>query len=293
MTANDVFSADLPLIEERLKYFFSENNGRFSSAGNAAAYSLLSGGKRIRPVLLLEFYKLCGGKGTGAADFAAAIEMVHTYSLVHDDLPCMDNDDMRRGKPSCHKAFGEDIALLAGDALLTRAFEAAALTEGAASEAVLRAIAVLAEKAGISGMIKGQVMDLMLEKSPADGGEIKDMYLNKTSCLLEAAAMCGCILAGADSRCVSRAERYAAMLGLAFQIIDDILDCTSDEKILGKPIGSDRKNGKTTYVSLYGLDKARAEAERLSLKAEKILCEFEGDVSALRALTEYLLDRKY
>ena len=279
----------LPDIEKKLESSITADN----SAAQAMKYSLLSGGKRIRPILLLEFYALCGGNGDSALNFAAALEMIHTYSLIHDDLPCMDNDDMRRGRPSCHKAFGEDTALLAGDALLTLAFKTAAETDGIPSDRVLKAIAVLAENAGISGMVGGQVEDLAFEKSGATIGELRGMYLKKTSCLLSAGAVCGSILAGADEEELKYAAEYAEKLGLAFQIIDDILDCTSDEKTLGKPIGSDEKNGKTTYVTLLGIDGAKAEAERLSNEALAALCKIKGDNAALRELTADLLDRKF
>ena len=281
------FERYIPVIENKLNELLPESGERYSSAVNAMRYSLLSGGKRIRPILLLEFYSLFGGRAEGALNFAAAIEMIHTYSLIHDDLPCMDNDDMRRGKPSCHKA------LLAGDALLTHAFFAAANAADIPPERVSRAISVLAQKAGIYGMVGGQVMDLDFEKNGANGEELTAMYIKKTSCLLEAAAMCGAVLAGADEETVKKTEEYAENLGLAFQITDDILDCTADEKTLGKPIGSDKKNGKTTFVTLLGLDGAKQKAALLTKKAEDILNGFSGDTSYLKELTEYLLNRNY
>ncbi len=287
------FERYIPVIENKLNELLPESGERYSSAVNAMRYSLLSGGKRIRPILLLEFYSLFGGRAEGALNFAAAIEMIHTYSLIHDDLPCMDNDDMRRGKPSCHKAFGYDTALLAGDALLTHAFFAAANAADIPPERVSRAISVLAQKAGIYGMVGGQVMDLDFEKNGANGEELTAMYIKKTSCLLEAAAMCGAVLAGADEETVKKTEEYAENLGLAFQITDDILDCTADEKTLGKPIGSDKKNGKTTFVTLFGLDGAKQKAALLTKKAEDILNGFSGDTSYLKELTEYLLNRNY
>lgn len=287
------FERYIPVIENKLNELLPESGERYSSAVNAMRYSLLSGGKRIRPILLLEFYSLFGGRAERALNFAAAIEMIHTYSLIHDDLPCMDNDDMRRGKPSCHKAFGYDTALLAGDALLTHAFLAAASTADIPPERVSRAISVLAQKAGIYGMVGGQVMDLDFEKNGANGEELTAMYIKKTSCLLEAAAMCGAVLAGADEETVKKTEEYAENLGLAFQITDDILDCTADEKTLGKPIGSDEKNGKTTFVTLLGLDGAKQRAALLTKKAEDILNGFSGDTSYLKELTEYLLNRNY
>ena len=287
------FERYIPVIENKLNELLPESGERYSSAVNAMRYSLLSGGKRIRPILLLEFYSLFGGRAEGALNFAAAIEMIHTYSLIHDDLPCMDNDDMSRGKPSCHKAFGYDTALLAGDALLTHAFFAAANAADIPPERVSRAISVLAQKAGIYGMVGGQVMDLDFEKNGANGEELTAMYIKKTSCLLEAAPMCGAVLAGADEETVKKTEEYAENLGLAFQITDDILDCTADEKTLGKPIGSDKKNGKTTFVTLLGLDGAKQKAALLTKKAEDILNGFSGDTSYLKELTEYLLNRNY
>ncbi len=287
------FERYIPVIENKLNELLPESGELYSSTVNAMRYSLLSGGKRIRPILLLEFYSLFGGRAEGALNFAAAIEMIHTYSLIHDDLPCMDNDDMRRGRPSCHKAFGYDTALLAGDALLTHAFFAAANAVDIPPERVSRAISVLAQKAGIYGMVGGQVMDLDFEKNGANGEELTAMYIKKTSCLLEAAAMCGAVLAGADEETVKKAEEYAENLGLAFQIIDDILDCTADEKTLGKPIGSDKKNGKTTFVTLFGLDGAKQKAALFTKKAEDILNGFSGDTSYLNELTEYLLNRNY
>lgn len=287
------FERYIPVIENKLNELLPESGERYSSAVNAMRYSLLSGGKRIRPILLLEFYSLFGGRAEGALNFAAAIEMIHTYSLIHDDLPCMDNDDMRRGRPSCHKAFGYDTALLAGDALLTHAFFAAANAVDIPPERVSRAISVLAQKAGIYGMVGGQVMDLDFEKNGANGEELTAMYIKKTSCLLEAAAMCGAVLAGADEETVKKTEEYAENLGFAFQITDDILDCTADEKTLGKPIGSDEKNGKTTFVTLLGLDGAKQRAALLTKKAEDILNGFSGDTSYLKELTEYLLNRNY
>lgn len=279
----------LPVIEARLNALLGTEN----SASEAARYSLLSGGKRIRPILLLEFYALCGGEGDSALEFAAALEMIHTYSLIHDDLPCMDNDAMRRGRPSCHMAYGENTALLAGDTLLTLAFKTAAEARELPAERVLRATALLAEKSGVNGMIGGQVEDLSFENRTVGLTELRGMYLKKTAFLLQAAAMCGCILAGAAEKEITLAGDYAENLGLAFQIIDDILDCTADEGLLGKPVGSDERNGKTTFVTLLGLDGARECAAELSKKALAALDGFCGDSTALRELTADLLDRKY
>lgn len=279
-------------VEEKIDELLPVSDNTFSSLENAVRYSILSGGKRIRPFILTEFYKLCNGKNENVYNFAVALEMIHTYSLIHDDLPCMDNDDFRRGKPSCHKVFGEDIALLAGDALLTAAFTVAATATGFENDKVIRAIKVLSEKAGIGGMIKGQVIDISIVGKSPDAEILTAMYLKKTGCLLEAAAEIGCILAGADQKTINNATVYAQNLGLAFQVIDDILDTTGDEQVLGKPIGSDEKNNKTTFVTLHGIEKSREFADEFTDKALEALDKFEGDNSVLKELTEYLLIRK-
>lgn len=282
------------MVENRIEELFPEAKTGYSEVSKAARYSLLSGGKRIRPAVMMEFCKLCGGKAEDVLDFAVALEMIHTYSLIHDDLPCMDNDDMRRGKPSCHKAFGEDIALLAGDTLLTEAFFIAS-NANVSADKVLKAISFLSSNAGLHGMIGGQVLDLIFEKNEPDAMALSDMYMRKTSALLIAAASIGCIAAGADSEeNLKSAAKYGYNLGLAFQIIDDILDVTADEKKLGKPVGSDEKNNKTTFVSIYGLEQAFAIAAQLSNAALDALDEISDNrekTEVLYELTNYLLDR--
>jgi geranylgeranyl diphosphate synthase type II len=280
------------LIEKRIDEIFPERNTEYKKVIDAARYSLLLGGKRIRPVLMLEFCKLCGGEMEDAIDFAIALEMIHTYSLIHDDLPCMDNDDLRRGKPSCHIKFGEDIALLAGDTLLTTAFSVAS-NANIPDDKKVKAISVLAKRAGAHGMIGGQVMDLAFEKEKPDIKSLYDMYILKTGALLSAAAEIGAIIAGADEEAVITAANYALNLGQAFQIIDDILDITGDEKLLGKPIGSDTQNDKTTVVSLIGLEKAKKLAKDLTYEAIGLLDMINKDNEFLKELTLYLLDRNY
>ena len=281
-------------LDSRFDILLSENGQLYDEVIIACRYAVLNGGKRIRPTLLLEFYKLCGREDDCAYNFACALEMIHSYSLVHDDLPCMDNDDMRRGKPSCHKAFGEDIALLAGDTLLTEAFFIAS-NANVSADKVLKAISFLSSNAGLHGMIGGQVLDLSFEKNEPDAMALSDMYMRKTSALLIAAASIGCIAAGADSEeNLKSAAKYGYNLGLAFQIIDDILDVTADEKKLGKPVGSDEKNNKTTFVSIYGLDQAFAIAAQLSNAALDALDEISDNrekTEVLYELTNYLLDR--
>ena len=279
------------MVVNRIEELFPEADCSYNEVIKAARYSLLNGGKRIRPVIMMEFCKLCGGKPEDALDFAVALEMIHTYSLIHDDLPCMDNDDMRRGKPSCHKAFGEDIALLSGDALLTEAFFVASNARVSA-EKRLNAISFLSTNAGVHGMIGGQVLDLSFEENKPDAAALQDMYMRKTGALLIAAASIGCISAGKyDQETLKSAAKYGYNLGLAFQIVDDILDVTANEEVLGKPVGSDDKNNKTTFVSLYGLSEAFAIAAQLSNSALDALDEIGGDTEALYEITNYLLDR--
>lgn len=281
------------MVENRINELLPESTAPYSKVIEAARYSLLQGGKRIRPALMMEFCKLCGGDSNEALDFAVALEMIHTYSLIHDDLPCMDDDDMRRGKPSCHKQFGEDIALLAGDTLLTKAFFVATYAPVPAAR-IVKVIELLSAYAGEHGMIGGQIMDLAFENEKPDAKQLEYMYLRKTGGLLCAAAEIGSIVAGkSEPEQIDKCCTYARNLGLAFQIIDDILDHTADEAVLGKPVGSDEKNNKTTFVSIYGIQKSLEIAEELTDKAIKALKSIEGDHTTLIELTNYLLKRKY
>lgn len=257
----------------------------------AMRYSVENGGKRIRPALLLEFCRVCGGDYKKAMPFACALEMIHTYSLIHDDLPCMDNDDFRRGKPSCHIAFGEEYALLAGDALLTLAFETA-MNSNLSAEITVKAAKELAKAAGVMGMVGGQVLDLQNEGKKVGIPDLQKTDELKTGELIRAACVLGCVCAGADDKKIAAAEKYAHDIGIAFQIVDDILDVTSDEETLGKPIGSDEENQKSTYVSLLGIEKSRKTAEELTLNAQKALDAFDGDVTSLKDFAEKLKNRK-
>lgn len=225
----------------------------------AMRYSLLDAGKRLRAALVLEFGRMSDADPEGAMSLACAVEMVHAYSLIHDDLPCMDNDDFRRGKPSCHKAFGEANALLAGDGLLTLAFETAA-SANLPESARLEAVRILSQAAGVAGMIGGQVIDLESEGRQISTELLDTLYALKTGALLRAAAALGCIAVNAPQAIHSAADAYATAYGLAFQITDDILDVVGDAEKLGKPVGSDGENRKTTYVTLFGIDGARQRA---------------------------------
>ncbi len=257
----------------------------------AMKYSLTNGGKRLRPVLVMEFCRICGGKPEDALPFACAIEYIHTYSLIHDDLPCMDDDDMRRGNPSCHKMFGQATALLAGDALLTHAFELLTAAELPA-ERIAQAVALLAQNAGVGGMIGGQVLDLMYEsKIEPSIADLVTVHRLKTGALISAACLLGCIAAGADAQKLSAASGFAYNLGVAFQIKDDLLDVLGDEEKLGKPVGSDAENQKATYVTLAGEQKAQKDVERLTKNAISYLDAFE-DKDFLVTLANYLVDRE-
>ena len=280
-------------FEKSIEQFFNINSCEYSVLNDACKYSLLLGGKRIRPFLLRRFYKLCGGNGEYSLNFEAAIECIHTYSLIHDDLPCMDNDDMRRGKPSCHKKFGEANALLAGDALLTKAWNIASKTKNIDSRLVLEAIEEMSDFAGIDGMIGGQVVDLIYENKAADEQILRLICSLKTGALIKVACMVGCILAVAYEEKISASKNYAEYLGLAFQIVDDILDETGTTEKLGKPVHSDKENNKSTFVTLFGIEKCRALVKELTDRAKESLSIFGEDASDLIELADYLCVRDY
>lgn len=283
---NDVLEKFLPAEEGQQRIIFEAMN-----------YSVRAGGKRLRPILMEETYHMFGGSSAVIEPFMAAIEMIHTYSLVHDDLPAMDNDEYRRGKKTTHAVYGEAMGILAGDALLNLAYETAAKAFGmeVADTRVARAFAVLAKKAGVYGMVGGQVVDVESEKSddcPITREKLDFIYRLKTGALIESSMMIGAILAGASSDEVSRVEQIAAKLGLAFQIQDDVLDVTSTLEVLGKPVGSDEKNNKATYVTFEGLDKAVSDVERISKDAEEQLDDLGYDDAFLKELFEYLIHRE-
>ncbi len=295
MNFNESLTIKVENIEKTMKKYLPKEEGYQRTVLEAMNYSVLAGGKRLRPMLIREVFEAYGGTGLLAEPFMAAIEMIHTYSLVHDDLPAMDNDEYRRGRKTTHVVYGEAMGILAGDALLNFAFETAlgAFDEATPEEypRVARALQVLAKKAGIYGMIGGQVCDVEAEKSvePISGDRLMFIHEHKTAALIQAAMMIGGILAGADGRQIDRLEQSAYDLGLAFQIQDDILDVTSTFEELGKPIGSDEKNNKQTYVSIYGLAKAKEEVKRLSEEAIALL-DLDSD-SFLVRLFESLIYR--
>lgn len=264
---------------------------------SAMEYSLFSGGKRLRPVLMREAFTMCGGTGTLVEPFMAAIEMIHTYSLVHDDLPAMDNDDYRRGRKTCHVVYGEDMAILAGDALLNFAYETAlrAFDQASAEEAprVARALRVLAKKSGIFGMVGGQTVDVEAERlhRQLTDAQLRFVFELKTAALMEAALMTGAILAGAEESTAAQFESIARKVGIAFQIQDDILDVTSTQEVLGKPIGSDQKNRKTTYVALHGIEASKQVVETYSKQAIDELNSLPDSNDFLKELVLSLIGR--
>lgn len=277
MNFNETLTSKVENIENIIQKFLPEEKGYQKTVLEAMNYSVLAGGKRLRPMLIQEVFEAFGGTGAVVEPFMAAIEMIHTYSLVHDDLPAMDNDEYRRGRKTTHVVYGEAMGILAGDALLNYAFETAL---GAFDKAeahmyprIAKALKVLAVKAGIYGMIGGQVCDIESEdcNEPILAEQLMFIHEHKTAALIQAAMMIGGILAGADEKTIDRLEKSAYDLGIAFQIQDDILDVTSTFEELGKPIGSDEKNNKQTYVTIYGLDHAKAEVKRLSEEAISLL----------------------
>ena len=281
-------------VEQIVTSFLPKEEGYQKTVLEVMNYSVSAGGKRLRPMLMLETYRMFGGKSKVIEPFMAAIEMIHTYSLIHDDLPAMDNDEYRRGRKTTHVVYGEAMAILAGDALLNYAFETAAsafvLDEG--NPAIGKAFMILASKAGVYGMIGGQVLDVESEGKEIDADTLKFIHIHKTSALLESAMLIGAVLAGASEQQQRTVELAARELGLAFQIRDDILDVTGNTDELGKPVGSDEKNHKNTYVALEGLEKAKEDVKRYSESAIDRLKSLPVRNEFLYELIEELIDRR-
>lgn len=283
--------------EAVIRKFLPEEAGYQKRVIEAMNYSILAGGKRLRPVFMLESYRLFGGKQEVVEPFLAAMEMVHTYSLVHDDLPAMDDDEYRRGRKTTHVVYGEAFGILAGDGLLNFAFETACkafLLKDAGAERIGRALSVLGEKAGIFGMIGGQTADVEGITGIEEKEKLEFIYEKKTSALIQASLMIGAILAGAGEQEITAMEEVGKYVGLAFQIQDDILDVTSTTEVLGKPVLSDEKNEKITYVSIYGMEQAGKAVEQFSGQALKVLegLETDGDKTFLTELIRYLISRE-
>lgn len=287
-------------IEEILTSYLPKEEGEQKTVISAMNYSVLAGGKRLRPMLMQETYRMFGGCGKIIEPFMAAIEMIHNYSLVHDDLPAMDNDEYRRGRKTTHVVYGEAMAILAGDGLLNFAFETAfqafAYCEDSMAkyEAVGKALQILGKKAGIYGMIGGQTADIEAEESTEDltMEQLLFIHEHKTSALIQASMMIGAVLAGASESEVEAIEKCAYNIGIAFQVQDDILDVVGDEATLGKPIGSDEKNHKQTYVTMKGLEQAKADVKALSEEAGSILDSCPGENTFLKELVLQLIHRE-
>jgi len=280
------------LIEAELARIVAESDGPAARLFDAMRYSLLAGGKRLRPILTLAACEAVGGRIEAAMGFACAIEMIHTYSMIHDDLPCMDNDDLRRGRPTSHKVYGEAIATLAGDGLLTDAFAIAArVSSGADAPVVLRALAELAEAAGSSGMVGGQVIDILNEGKPADLEQLKCLHSRKTGALFVAAVRSGARLGGANQLQLDSLTEYARALGLAFQVVDDLLDVESSTEQMGKRTHKDQAHGKATYPAILGVERSRELARRLERQALEALVAFDQRAEPLRDLANFAVER--
>lgn len=297
MVINMEFKKQLQLKVEQTENiiygYLPKEEGLQKTVIEAMNYSVKAGGKRLRPLLMMESYKLCGGTGKVVEPFMTALEMIHTYSLVHDDLPALDNDEYRRGKKTTHAVYGETMGILAGDALLNYAFEVASTAfDIEFNPNVAKALKVLATKAGIYGMIGGQIADIESEGKKAPIETVEFIHRLKTGALIEGAMKIGAILAGASDEDAERMESIGSDVGYAFQIQDDILDVTGTTEVLGKPAGSDDKNEKSTYVSIKGLDIAKQDVEFLSGRAIETLKSFDGDYSFLSELIDMLINRQ-
>lgn len=281
-------------IEAVIHRYMPTAKGYAATVMVAMNYTMDAGGKRLRPMLMLETYRMFGGKEVVIEPFMVAMEMIHTYSLVHDDLPALDNDDYRRGRKTAHIVYGEAMAILAGDGLLNYAYETAvkAFSMTEKPEPVIEALRILTQKPGIYGMIGGQTADVELTGKPLTDDALEYIYKNKTGALIEASMMIGACLAGADKESVAQVEILAGLIGRAFQIQDDILDIEGTEAELGKPLHSDEENGKVTYVTLHGLEEAKTEVERLSKEAVELLDHFPQENPFLRELILELIHRK-
>ncbi len=278
-------------VEEELEKSVGSVGASYDRLIEAMRYSLMAGGKRLRPLLVLEFCRVCGGDTDKALPFACAVEMIHTYSLIHDDLPCMDDDDYRRGRLSCHKVYGEDVALIAADALQSLAFETAAKAD-LPPDRIADAVRSLASHSGVHGMVGGQMIDILMNGRSPSYEDILKMYSLKTSALLKTACEMGCLAAG-KPECLAAADEYADNLGLAFQIRDDILDVIGDQNRTGKAVGSDDKNQKSTVVAFCGLEKASEMVLEYSEKAKQALSCFGEEAADLIRMTDYLVKRDH
>ena len=293
MEFKNVLKEKIDYVETLLNEYMPKEEGYQQTIMKAMNYSLKAGGKRLRPILTLESCKIVGGREEDVIPFAMAIEMIHTYSLIHDDLPALDNDDLRRGKPTNHKVFGDGMATLAGDALLNYAFEImlSSSIDKKDPNKYLKAINEIAKHAGIYGMIGGQVVDVESENKIIDKDKLDFIHLNKTAAMIIGCMRAGAIIGGASDEELEKITKYGENIGLSFQIVDDILDITGEEVKLGKPIGSDIENHKSTYPSLLGLEKSREIARQLIEEAKSSIDGLSSEIDFLNQLGDYIISR--
>jgi len=297
MNLKDRINEDAAKTEKLMAQYFNRKFDAPDIVVSAMQYSLFAGGKRLRPVLMMETCKGLGGNVDEVMPLACAIEMIHTYSLIHDDLPAMDNDDLRRGKPTNHKVYGENIAILAGDALLNYAFEVA--IEGIPFQHIavlnnyIKALGELSKASGVNGMIGGQTGDILSEEVRIDEAKMYYIIEHKTGALIKAAVLCGAHVAGATSQEILALTHYSEKIGMAFQILDDILDVVGDENKTGKPSGSDEKNHKTTFVSLYGIKSAKVKLSELEAEANEALAQIQYNTEFLSEIAHFICNRDF
>ena len=293
MTLNDILNEKITIINEELSKYLPKIENAQKNIYDAMGYSLFAGGKRLRPVIMLLVCDMLGGKTKEVLPFACAMEMIHTYSLIHDDLPAMDNDDLRRGKPTNHKVFGEAMAILAGDALLNKAFEIVSSAEYENQKNVLKAISILSNSSGTEGMIGGQVVDIEAENKSISSDELLYLHSLKTGAIIRSSGVIGAVMSNASDKEINAIDSFCYNLGIAFQIQDDLLDVLGNSELLGKNTGSDKENKKTTFITLFGVEKSKQAVNDYTQKAISSLDIFEGKENTLKELAYHLINRNY
>ena len=293
MELNELLNSKIEIIDNELRKYISPCDNPQKLIYDAMSYSLFAGGKRLRPVIMLMVCDMLGGIEADVLPFACAMEMIHTYSLIHDDLPSMDNDDLRRGKPTNHKVFGEAIAILAGDALLNKAFEITSSHCYKNPKNVLKALSILSTSSGTEGMIGGQVVDIEAESKTLLENELLYLHKLKTGAIIRSSGVIGAVMSGADEAQIKAIDEFCLNLGIAFQIQDDILDIMGNQELLGKPVGSDNENNKTTFVTLFGIEKSKEAVDEYTFRAISALDIFSDKAQPLKDLANYLINRKY
>lgn len=293
MTLNDILNEKITIINEELSKYLPKIENAQKNIYDAMGYSLFAGGKRLRPVIMLLVCDMLGGKTKDVLPFACAMEMIHTYSLIHDDLPAMDNDDLRRGKPTNHKVFGEAMAILAGDALLNKAFEIVSSAEYENQKNALKAISILSNSSGTEGMIGGQVVDIESENKSISSDELLYLHSLKTGAIIRSSGVIGAVMSNAKDEEINAIDNFCYNLGIAFQIQDDLLDVLGNSELLGKNTGSDKENQKTTFITLFGVEKSKQAVSEYTQKAISSLGIFAGKENMLKELAYHLINRNY